>query len=599
MTILVAAAEHNDRLADRGLAPPYGYFLERISYAIVLSPGGDVADVTPLLESDGKKPKAKLLAVPKDPRTTRTSGVQPFFLWDKTAYVLGITAQASQRLTREHDAFKALHEEALDGTNDEGLRALLAFLRSWTASRFVDPPFPAAMLDTNVVFRLDGQRGYLHDRPAARTIWTRMLASPDDANGLCLVTGERAPIARLHPAIKGVYGTQSSGASIVSFNLDAFTSYGKEQGENAPVSERAAFAYTTALSHLLRPGSRNRVQIADASTVFWAETEPAEAVVRGFLDPPAPDDEGEAARVRDVLDKIQAGRPVEDAAPGVDEKTRYYVLGLSPNAARISVRFWHQDTLGHLAERFREHWADLAIQPLPWRTAPAVWWLVAQTAREARFENEAARRAAAHVSGELMRAILSGARYPRSLLAAVVMRMRADRRVNGMRAAICKACLARDFRKGIEKEDVPMGLNREEPNAAYRLGRLFAVLESVQSAALGNVNATIRDRYYGAASASPASVFPLLLRGTRHHLANLRKGRGAKWVKRPQLAAIWYEQEIGQILDGIGADLPRNLPLGDQGRFAVGYYHERFNPKKDAPEDVAAANSAEFTEDEE
>ena len=199
----------------------------------------------------------------------RTVAIAPNFLWDKTSYALGIEREPDERTRREHEAFEALHVEALAGADDEGLRALLVFIEHGAAL----PPdrLPDDLLGSNLVFQLDGERRYLHERPAARALWARLLAERSGAAGLCLISGERAPLARLHPSIKGVRGAQSSGASIVSFNLDAFTSYGKDQGENAPVSEAAAFAYTTALNHLLRPGSRNRVQIADASTVFWAE----------------------------------------------------------------------------------------------------------------------------------------------------------------------------------------------------------------------------------------------------------------------------------------------------------------------------------------
>jgi CRISPR-associated protein Csd1 len=289
------------------------------------------------------------------------------------------------------------------------------------------------------------------------------------------------------------------------------------------------------------------------------------------------------------------GRALEEAAPELRSGTRFFVLGLAPNAARIAVRFWQADTLGNLARRFGEHYRDLAIEPLPWLTPPAIWRLLYETAIQRKAEN-----IPANLAGEVMRAILTGGRYPRSLLAAVVIRMRADGAINGLRAAICKACLARDFRKGIEKEDVPVGLNRDEPDPAYRLGRLFAVLESVQRAALGKLNASIRDRYYGAASATPAAVFPMLLRTETHHIAGLRKGKGADWVKKPEQAAGWYDWEIGQILASFEQKFPRSFRLEDQGRFAIGYYHQRFQKKPEAPEDIAAADAAtDITEDQE
>lgn len=586
MTVLSALNSYYDRLAKRRAVPPYGFSYENVSYVIELTADGKAVNVIPLIDTTGKKPRPQRILVPRPEK--RTSGVAANFLWDKTSYVLGVTETPTNRTSQEHAAFRALHEEALAGTNDEGLSALLAFLAGWTPDRFDQQPFLPEMRDSNVVFQLDGEHGLLQDREAAKTVWARLLSTEVGEEGLCLATGEMAPSARLHPAIKGVLGAQMAGASVVSFNLDAFTSYGKEQGANAPVSERAAFGYTAALNKLLERGSPNRVQIADATTVFWAEAsergedsaQAAEGLFSILVDPPAPDDAQEAAQVRDVLEKIEKGRPLAEVKPDVEDDTRFYVLGLSPNAARLSVRFWHESTLGEMAERFRDHWAALSIEPTPWRTAPALWRLLYETAAQRKAEN-----IPPQLAGELMRAILTGGRYPSALLSAVVTRFRADQDVNGMRAAICKACLVR------QGEDVPVSLNREEPNPGYRLGRLFAVLESVQRAALGKVNATIRDRYYGAASATPASVFPVLLRNTGHHLSNLRKGdKGG--------LAHWFEREMGEIIGGLDARFPSNLRIEDQGRFAVGYYHQRFTKRADAPDDVEEVERSTDTDEE-
>ena len=444
----------------------------------------------------------------------------------------------------------------------------------------------------------------------------------------CLIMGNNAPVALTHPKIRNLGGPQAD-TYIVSFNQDAFTSYGKSQSENAPVSQKAAFAYTTALNHLLtpyrvddkgRPQYRNRVQIADASTVFWAESHaPAEeALIAALFNPPADDqgegddgaagprfDAGAAAKIRDILNQIAKGRPLRDAAPEFREGTRFFILGLAPNAARIAIRFWHEDTLGNLARRFGEHYQDLAIEPEPWRgTLPAIWRLLYETAVQRKAEN-----IPPHLAGEVMRAILTGGRYPRSLLSNVVMRMRSDRderdprtnrvrwrAINGLRAAICKACLNRDARLSERKEDIPVSLDKSDLNPGYRLGRLFAVLEAAQVAALGNVNASIRDRYYGAAAATPTSVFPLLMKNYKNHLKNVRTKKGER-------LGNWYEKRVGEIIDGLSGVFPRSQSLEDQGRFAIGYYHEREGVyrKKDpeAPDELTDADQSDTPEDEE
>lgn len=577
--ILQALNNYYQRLLARGedgLAP-FGYSPEKISYEILLAPDGRVVDVNDIRDTSGKKPMPRMMNVPQPEK--RTVGIKSNFLWDKTSYVLGVSS-TSKRSDKEHEAFKTLHQESLNGTQDAGLKALLAFLASWTPERFAQPPFKEEMLDTNMVFRLDGENPWLHERAAAQAARAQLLAGDEDgaaAQAVCLVTGERLPVARLHPSIKGVWGAQSAGASIISFNLESFTSYGKSQGENAPVSEQAAFAYTTVLNHLLRRGEHNRqrLQIGDTSVVFWAEAasdDEATAAEDWMADVWAwddgPTDGQETQSMRQALEKLVQGKPLKDIDPRLDPATRIYVLGLAPNASRISIRFWHVDTLGALADNVAWHARDMQLEPAPWKLMPALWRLVLATApsRDGRAKSE---DVPPQLAGELMRSILNGTRYPGSLLVNTLMRMRTDGDLSGVRVAICKAVLTRNKRLGNNeiKEEVPVSLDKESLSPGYRLGRLFAVLEDVQQNALGGqVNATIRDRYYGAASATPASVFPVLLRNTQNHLSKLRK-------EKAKLAGF-FESEIRDIVDGLPEHFPRSLRIEAQGQFAIGYYHQ-------------------------
>ncbi|MDG9927789.1 MULTISPECIES: type I-C CRISPR-associated protein Cas8c/Csd1 [unclassified Pseudomonas] len=575
--ILSALNDYYQHLLERdeeGISP-FGYSQEKISYALLLSAQGELLDVQDIRSLSGKKPQPRSLSVPQPEK--RTSGIKSNVLWDKTSYVLGVSAKGGERTLQEHEAFKVLHRQILAGESDPALQALLRFFERWQPEQFQPPLFSEDMLDSNLVFRLDGQQRYLHETSAAQAVRARLLADGDSREGLCLVSGQRQPLARLHPAVKGVNGAQSSGASIVSFNLDAFSSYGKSQGENAPVSEQAAFAYTTVLNHLLRRDEHNRqrLQIGDASVVFWAQAAtPAQAVAAeatfwSLLEPPA-DDGQEAEKLRGVLDTVAQGRPLQALDPQLEEGTRMFVLGLAPNASRLSIRFWETGSLDTFAKRLSEHFRDLHIQPLPWRRAPSVKYLLLQTAPD-RSGKKKDEDVPPQLAGEMTRAILTGSRYPRSLLATLIMRMRADGDVSGMRVALCKAVLAREVRLSgkTHQEELPMSLDKDASNPGYRLGRLFAVLESIQRAALGDkVNATIRDRYYGAASATPATVFPMLLRNTQNHLAKLRKDK-------PGLA-VNLERDIGEIIGAMPSQFPRSLRLEDQGRFAIGYYQQRF-----------------------
>jgi CRISPR-associated protein Csd1 len=297
----------------------------------------------------------------------------------------------------------------------------------------------------------------------------------------------------------------------------------------------------------------------------------------------------------EVMERIEKGRPLEAPDLKLAEETKFYILGLAPNAARLSVRFWEATTLGAIGKAFHQHWHDMRLDGLAWGQPPALWRLLIRTAPARRNQQGVVRydtkQIPPNLAGELMRAILSGRPYPRTILSHVLMRFRSDHELDGLRVALVKAAIVRDMRRDIP--DLPketyVSLNRDDPDSAYRLGRLFAILEKTQQAALDGVNTTIRDRFYGSASATPSAVFPILIRNGMHHLAGLRKGRGARWVKRPAATGTWLSQEMGDILDGLGKDLPKSFTIEAQGRFAVGYFHQKYARRDDAPDDLTAA----------
>ncbi|MCB1920412.1 MAG: type I-C CRISPR-associated protein Cas8c/Csd1 [Candidatus Competibacteraceae bacterium] len=627
--ILTALHDYYQRLVEEQQVPLFGYSEEQISYVLVLSRDGQLVDVQDIRDTSGKKPVPRRLAVPQSPKRSVNIATCPF--WDKTSYVLGVTAKtddkAKKRTPLEHRAFKDLHQQMLASETDKGMQALLIFLDHWSDAQFQESPFTKEMLDSNMIFRLDGESGYLHQRPAARAALARMLAGTDASEGNCLITGERMPLARLHPPIKGVKDAQSFGSSIVSFNDDAYLSYHgalkklrdkkkeNDTGANAPVSVQAAFAYTTVLNHLLRRDKHNRqrLEIGDASVVFWAlardsgSAAQAEDLFAALADPPT--DAQEAARVRTVLEGIAQGRPLRELRPELDEETRFFVLGLSsPNPSRLSIRFWQTGPLEVFAKRLAEHYADLLLEPLPWKTPPAIQRLLYATAAlhkkkstppaladektlaKSLPEPNVEKNISPLLAGEVTRSILTGSRYPRTLLANVIMRMRADGEISGLRVALCKSVLARDRRKGVKgiEEEIPVSLDKESINPGYRLGRLFAVLENAQQAALGKeIRATIRDRYYGSFSATPAYVFPTLLRNFNNHLSKLRKGD----QKEERIAGA-IERDMREIIAGLDVNsLPRNLKIEDQGRFAIGYYHQSNSRFTRPGEDSAGEDS--------
>ncbi|HEY5048414.1 MAG TPA: type I-C CRISPR-associated protein Cas8c/Csd1 [Rhizomicrobium sp.] len=599
MTVLQALNEYYGRMAARGEAEEPGYSREKISFAIVVAMDGRPLDKIDLRQTDGKRLHPRQLDVPA--AVKRTVAILPNFLWDKTSYSLGRTSGEGRRTADEHAAFKSLHLRSLAGIEDEGLLALRKFLEQWNPAAFDQPPFAAEMLDTNIVFRLEGDRKFMHEREVAKRL-VQEQGTNDAPKVFCLITGNQAPVRRLHPTIKGVDGAQSSGAALVSFNLDAFRSYGKEQGDNAPTSEAAAFRYGAALNRLLdRGSSRNRIKIADTTVVFWADAsqageEAASAAENMFEswigttrngdDQKLADDQAEAARIRDSLQAVADGRPAKDVALALTKGVRFHVLGLAPNAARLSVRYWLEDDFQVFARRLQDHFDDLDIAPPPWRgKLPSVQRvLVKTTALQEKFDN-----IPPLLAGETMRAILGGGRYPRNLLATAIIRLRAgDNPASGWHAAVAKACINRAHRfvHPETKELISVSLDPDNPSPAYQLGRLFAVLESAQYAALERVNASIADRYYGAASSTPARVFGTLMRSARNHISDAKKrGKG-----------MWIEPKLNEIIGRLPADLPTSLLLEDQARFAVGYYHERASrfpksaPASEKPDAAQDAN---------
>ncbi len=551
---------------NSGVAPP-GYSSEKIHFALVINKEGEVTRVMDLRESDGKKKRPKSMIVPKKERT-RTSGIDSNFLWDNSKYVLGIDVidekisqsareKKIQKALKCFEAFKNYHEEFGKKCLDEGFQALLMFLKKWTPDKIEDIDYKDELPGSNIVFKFEeDDRIFLHERSKLKELWANQSPS-DDLMAQCLITGEKKPIALTHSSIKGVKGAQSSGAAIVSFNIPSFISYGKKQSHNAPISKKAAFAYTTALNYLLRRGSRQKIQIGDATTVFWSERETPLEDALGFALDPESVSEGDNKKIYDFLDSVRNGRKIE----GIEPNVKFYILGISPNASRLSIRFWYASTVGDVIKHLGEHYLDMEIvRNFPERESryPGIFRLLRETAPLRKYEN-----INPLLAGAFTRSILNGDHYPREILSETLGRIRADRDLNYYRASLIKGYLSRENRKRKLRWEVKMGLNTELKDVSYRLGRLFAVLEKVQEEANPGINATIKDRYFSSASATPAAVFSQLIRLSQHHLSKLDGGRKTN-----------MEKLIQEILSDVER-FPTHLSLEEQGTFALGYYQQR------------------------
>lgn len=567
------AAEHPDRVARPG------WCSRQVAFMLELSPEGKLVGIIP---SDEKRGWTK--AVPE--QVKRTVGIAANLLCDNATYLLGIDAKGKPERARQcFEAARERHVAFLSGVDSPAARAVCGFFEAWNPAAAPGDPFVAAagealLAGGNLVFRVNGREA-LED-PAIAEAWDRAYLQPsDDAVVMtCLVSGEKAPIARLHPAIKGVAGAQSMGASLVGFNARAFESYGhdEEQGLNAPVGERATFAYATALNYLLAdPG--HHVRLGDTTVVYWADRNDdacAEIAYDFFGGPPRGAAEAGGASgaadaidrseklIDDVMTKLSAGLPLE----GVDPETNFFVLGLAPNAARLSVRFFQRARFEDVLANLKRHYERLAIARAPYeKKYLSPYRLLAET------ENPNAKQKAATsvLGGALMRSILGDLPYPEALYENAILRVRATqdnderrtRKVTRGRAAIVKAYLLKN--KGRSEEEVTVALNEGRVDAPYVLGRLFSVLESIQEAASPGVNATIKNKYYDSASAIPSVVFPLVVKLSDRHLEKLgRDNRGL---------AVHYEKMRGELLGKINA-FPKRLTLEEQGDFILGYHHQ-------------------------
>ena len=565
--ILQALKEYYDRKAadpDSGIAP-LGWERKEIPYLIVLREDGSLVRIEDTQEKVGKKKRAKAFLVPQ--AVKRTVGVSANLLWDNVEYVTGVVCKGKpERVAAQHQAFV---ERLTELAECPVVKSICKFLAT---SGYQDKlaSFPewrdAVEGCAFVSFMLLGEtRPVFEMRDVVEKINSGKSSIADVPDGkICLVSGRRDVVAKLHPAIKGVQGTNTTGGNIISFNFPAACSFGKSQGENAPIGEQAAFEYTTALNTLLSKDSRQKMSVGDATAVFWSErkTNLEDEFIDLFGEPEKDNPDKGVAAVERLLASVRTG-----AFSPEDDTTRFYVLGLAPNSARISVRFWHNGTVAEMERRFADWFENLRIAHGPKEKEHlSLWRLLVSIAPLGKSEN-----IPSNLAGAVMRSILEGTPYPATLLSSAILRIKAEHEVTYPRAKIIKAFINHNLN---QERKLTVSLDRENTNIGYRLGRLFAVLEKVQEEANPGLNATIRDKFYASASSTPNAVLGNLMRLKNHHLGKLSQGR-----------SIYFEKLLGEVIAEIPF-FPAHLSLDEQGNFAIGYYHQRqdFFTKKESPE---------------
>lgn len=581
--ILQALVQHYENLAGQDKVSKPGWCHAKVSYLIDLKEDGTIKEIIPLKreEERGKKKVwiSETLCVPE--MVTRSSGVSANFLCDNAKYFLGIDADGTgQRVIECFQAAKARHLSILKDSESMMAKAICRYFEHWNPETAQENPVVKEHWEElndggNLIFGMGGH--YAQDDEQIKRIWEKQQEQKEEGQvGTCLVTGQKTKIARIHRGIKGVPGAQSSGAALVSFNAPAFESYGKEQSYNAPVGQYAEFAYTTALNYLLNQ-REYRFPMGDSMVVFWAESGEQEyqRIFFSSLDP-QPDNQ---EQIRKVFENLKRGIWVDLEDINLDMNQKFYILCLAPNAARLSVRFFYQNSFGNILKNIENHYSRMEIVRPSWenRAYLGIRPMLMETVNQKSKDKSPVPNMAAMV----LKAVLSDDRYPASLYTDTLIRIRAEQgKVTCGRAAIIKAFLIQNYKW--KEGEYYMGLNEECKDPAYVLGRLFAVLEFVQKdAADQNINTTIRDRYFNSACTAPALIFPTLLKLKNSHIKKLERNSLRKKFEYECLVTTLMEKlDMTEETEGF----PRRLSLEEQGKFMLGYYHQiqkKYEKKED------------------
>lgn len=601
-------------------------------YGLNLDAEGNLIEITSLkheraLSAKGKaKPKTivegKSVTVPL--QTQRTSGIAARYLCDTATYLLGLRKDyqpddvpddqlderdAKKRMQLREDARKRFEADkayhlALLPKDNPATKAITAFFAKWNPNEAEENPLVKQQdkdfMTANLVFALNGE--LVVEDASLMDAWdSSFFSSKSDSSapiGICGITGKRDRIARIHGKIQGVFGAQSAGAALSSFNCDSLNSFDKEQNFNGPVSESAASAYTKALNYLLSDSKRT-MRAGNTTVVFWAEN--ANAKYQDFLASLLNGPEAGTYTSEDLLGFAQNlcdGKPVEFEKTKLDPEVPFYLLGLSPNAARLSVRFYYRSTFGKLLLNVTDHYRRLELVHasfLPkYLSIPT---LVLETVRKKDGLTVKLDDASPLLFGALFDSIISGSRYPDGLLSNIITRIQTDGELGTTRSsasgkgkstfpeaygrvAIIKAIFLQNYRDYKELQEVStVALNRETTYQPYVLGRIFAVLEEIQVQATGKT--TIKDRFLNSASSTPRTIFPLLFRLENAHMKVLKRNNEG--------LGVYWEKILSELVNKLPSTLPARLTLQEQGSFMLGYYHQyqdKFTGKKEKEENV-------------
>ena len=584
--LIKALCDYYDILAVKGSVLPEGYSKVNVHYKISLTEEGQVDDIIDCQKEEPAPSGKKMRKVPVEmvmPERTEKPGIDANIAEHRPLYIFGLNLDKDQltpddrtdKAKKSHMAFVKANLDFTESLHSPMISAFRNFLLSWKPEEQTENKWLLRLgkdyQKSGFAFCLSGNPDcLLHEDPELKKKWEEAYAGRSAEGGStrtaqCAVTGETAPIARIHSKIKGVYGGLSTGSVLIGFNNDSENSYGNEQSYNSNVSETAMKKYTEALNFLLG-SDRHKAMLDEMTIVFWAmssKEKNEDLFMKLFF---GQQDQMNAektdAMLKEMLKDARDAKVTEKRLQTLDmiePNVDFYMLGLKPNSSRLSVKFIirrkYADVLWNIA-RFQKD-----LQVIEDFHSVALW----QIKREMISPKSKNDKVNPAVMARLLEAVLNGGAYPDSLLETIVRRVKTDEgsgKINTVRAGIIKACINNKE----SKEELKVSLDRTNQTPAYLCGRLFAVLEKLQQEASNNaLNRTIKDAYFASASAKPALVFPKLIRLAQNHL---NKVRG----KYPVF--VFYNNLIGEIMDGLDGGFPETLRLTDQGRFDVGYYQQ-------------------------
>jgi len=577
--ILQSLVHYYEMQAAAGVLPIPGWSPARVSYALDLTDSGEIENVISLKVPDesGRKMIPQSIILPVQEK--RSSGIKPNFLCDNSFFLLGFRQEEKEDADKEKNRYKKeknekhgkecfkasaeFHVQLLSSCKNPAAIALVNFFNTWDPEKFTsvfqDEKQQKDISAGNIVFLYKGQ--YLHEIEEIRQIWQDYYSAPSEGEKrVCLVTGRKEVPTRIHPNIKGIPGAEPSGASLVSFNSPVLCSYGHKQGMNAPISEYAAFAYSTALNHLI---ATQHTRIGNITVLFWAEN--AEDKYRSLMDFCCWGNTREQYNEEDLINAVKSiccGNPVELNGELIDPNMKFYILGIAPNAARLSVRFFLQNSFGSFIKNVNEHQERLRLlQTGKYQKKTIHVWEIINAVLNKKKKSPSNPQ----LEQELIKSIFNNTPYPVSLLKQAENRIYADHDVDTIRVGIIKAYHLKKLNSGISKEVLQMGLNPDSNSAPYVLGRFFFLLESIQESVNSDINASFKDKYFNYASIYPAKVFPSMIKTSQYYLKKLKDNR----------KLIYYDKQLMELIDKLDGEFPKHLNQNERGEFMIGYYHQK------------------------